>query len=170
MAALGQAFDANVVEPSSPRNVISPGDYKAEIVKSEMKDVKNSSNQYLNLELAILEGPYKNQRVFDLLNLINSNATAAEIAAKTLSAICHATGQMQVSDSDELHFKPMMIKVAVQPAGPDKNGVMRDAQNKVKGYFAIGGTSGVKKAPAGSGTPAASEETPFWRRRTNDHG
>jgi hypothetical protein len=42
-----------------------------------------------------------------------------EIAQRTLSAICHATGKMHVSDSEELHMIPMTIQVKIKPP---KNG------------------------------------------------
>jgi hypothetical protein len=42
-----------------------------------------------------------------------------EIAQRTLSAICHATGKMQVTDSEQLHLIPMLADVTVQPP---KNG------------------------------------------------
>jgi hypothetical protein len=47
---------------------------------------------------------------------VNNNPKAVEIAQQTLSAICRATGQLQVSDSEQLHLKPMTITVAVRPA------------------------------------------------------
>jgi hypothetical protein len=32
-----------------------------------------------------------------------------------LSAICHATGKLQVNDSEDLHLIPMTIQVGVKP-------------------------------------------------------
>jgi hypothetical protein len=69
--------------------------------------------QYLWLMLDILEGrAARAARIFDQLNLVNANPTTVEIAQRTLSAICHATGKLQVSDSEELHLIPMTIQVA----------------------------------------------------------
>jgi hypothetical protein len=69
--------------------------------------------------LDILDGPYKGRKIFDQLNLVNPNPTTVEIAQRTLSAICHATGRMHVSDSEELHLIPMTIQVKIKPP---KNG------------------------------------------------
>jgi hypothetical protein len=69
--------------------------------------------------LDILDGEHKGRKIFDQLNLVNPNPTTVEIAQRTLSAICHATGKMQVSDSEELHLIPMTIQVTVKPP---KNG------------------------------------------------
>lgn len=151
MAQLGQTFDAHAVEPSAPRDLLPPGDYKMEIVRSEMRET-SKGGQMLELELAVTDGQYKGQRAYERLNLVNSNATAQQIAHQTLSAICRATGQMQVSDSEQLHFKPMSVKVAVKAAQGEYG-----PSNVVKGYTAIGGS----RAPSGVGggqTSAASTQ------------
>src|SRR5690349_21272056 len=135
MAFLGQVFNAADVEPSQPRAPIPAGTYIAQIVQSEMRSAR-SGGQYLWLELDIIDGEFRGRKLWDQLNLVNSNAQAAEIAQRTLSAICHAVGQMTVQDSEQLHFKPMKVTVKVQPAGPDKNGTHREAQNRIAGYAA----------------------------------
>ena len=54
-----------------------------------------------------------------------------EIAQRTLSAICHATGLMQVDDSEQLHLIPLIADVKVQPP---KNGY--DASNTLR-YLSV---------------------------------
>ena len=110
MAKLGTTFDANSVDPTMPFEALPPGRYLVQIVASD-----------------VLEGEYQGRKLFDRLNLVNPNPTAVEIAQRTLSAICHATGKMQVQDSDELHLIPMTVDVKVQPP---KNGY--DAQNTLR--------------------------------------
>lgn len=175
----GQAFDANTVDPSTSFPVYPAGKYQVQIIASEMRPTKNGEGQYLALELEILDGESAGGKLFDRLNLVNGNATAQEIAQRTLSAICHAVGVMQVSDSEQLHFKPMVADVRVRPAGNDKQGVMRDAQNEVKGYSAASGNGVATPATRPTGavqpttrpvTPAAAKPaatgaaTPPWRR------
>ena len=75
----------------------------------------------------MLEGAYAGRKLFDRLNLVNSNPTTVEIAQRTLSAICHATGLMQVDDSEQLHLIPLIADVKVQPP---KNGY--DASNTLR--------------------------------------
>lgn len=167
MASLNGTFNANDVEPNAPRETLPPGDYVVQIVRSDMKATKNGAGQYLEIELTILEGSHINRKLFDRLNLVNANQQAVDIANRTLSAICHATGQMTVSDSEQLHFKPMVAKVAVRPSGPDKSGVMRDTQNEVRGYSAVNGAqpahAKAHTAPGGA-APAAKGAPPPWRR------
>ena len=171
MAQLGQNFDATTVEPNAPIELLPPGDYLAQIVQSEMRPTKNGSGQFLWLEMDILEEQYSGRKLWDRLNLVNPNQQAAEIAHRTLSAICHATGKMQVTDSEQLHTKPMLVTVKVKPAGKDSSGIDRDAQNEIKGYKAPGATSTARTAPARTSTSQQTETAkpssstpPPWRR------
>jgi hypothetical protein len=141
MASLGGTFDATNVEPSAPIEILPPGKYPVQIVKSEMKDTKAGTGQLLALEMEIIDGPAKGRKLWENLNLVNPNPQAQEIAQRTLSAICHAVGRLQVSDSEELHFKPMIATVEVEPEGPDKNGVHRKARNSIKGFSAASGAT-----------------------------
>lgn len=119
MAKLGTSFDATGVEPLTPLEVLPAGRYAAQIVASEMRVTRNGDGQFLWLMLDILEGPYQGRKLFDQLNLVNQNPTTVEMAQRTLSSICHATGQLQVTDSDQLHLVPMTVSVTVEPP---KNG------------------------------------------------
>jgi len=145
MAKLGGTFDASGVEPNAPLEALPPGDYQIQILQSEMRVTKAGTGQMLWLDMEVLEGPHQGRHVYDQLNLINPNPTAEEIAQRTLSAICHAVGKLQVSDSEELHFQPMVVKVAVRPNG----------YNEVKGYKPV-----QQAAAAGGPTPAANGPVP----------
>lgn len=131
-------FDATQVAPNSGSpDPVPAGWYNVMIDESEMKPTKDGAGSYLQLRFNILDGQYANRKIFDRLNLRNANATAQEIAYGNLSAICHAVGLMQVTDSQELHGKPLKIKVALRPA---KDGF--DASNDVKGYKNINEQTG----------------------------
>ena len=174
MAQLGMTFDANQVEPNASFEVLPPGEYKAQIIQSEMRATSNGNGQFLWLELDIIDGEYHGRKLWDRLNLVNANQQAVEIAQRTLSAICHATGQLTVTDSEQLHFKPLIAAVKVRPAGPDKTGVQREARNEVKGYKPIAGNGAAtvpfqaKQQPATTAAPqqqpVATPGQPPWRR------
>lgn len=93
------SFDATGVEPAAPRDLLPPGKYPVHIVQSEMRPTRSGDGQYLWLELDVIEGPHQGRKIWDQLNLVNPNQQTVDIAQRTLSAICHAVGQMQVSDS-----------------------------------------------------------------------
>jgi hypothetical protein len=169
MANLGQTFDANSIEPSQPFELLPAGKYLMQIVNSEMRGTKSGDGQYLWMELDVIDGPHAGKKQWERLNLVNNNSQAVEISQRTLSAICRAVGKMTVSDSEMLHFQPMTVTVKVKPAGPDKQGVYREAQNLIGGYESVGGTTvqtthrpAITSAPTATAKPAAA--TPPWRR------
>jgi uncharacterized protein DUF669 len=165
MARLGETFDATTVEPNKPLEALPPGRYVVQIVNSEMRPTKDGMGQYLWLELDVLEGEHAGRKLFDRLNLVNANPTTVEIAQRTLSAICHATGLMQVDDSEQLHLIPLIADVKVQPP---KNGY--DASNTLR-YLSL--DSGqlhpavlAPKTPHAASAPTTMPKsgTPPWRR------
>lgn len=164
MANIGD-FDANAVEPAAPRDILPAGKYLAHIIKSEMTTTKKGG-QMLELELEVIDGPMARRHFWDRLNLVNANPQATEIAQRALSAICHAVGVLRVSDSEQLHFKPMMVSVKVRPASGDF-----PASNEVGGYEAASGQKAAYTPPAAGGavaqqtqaTAPASKTAP-WKR------
>lgn len=167
MANLGGMFDANNHDPAQERTLLPPGKYLAQIVESEMKDTKGGSGQMLSLTMEILEGPEKGRKIWDNLNLKNPNQQTVEIAQRTLSAICHAIGRLQVSDSDDLHFEPMLVSVAVEDDKRDKDlePHERRKRNTVKGYAKAEGAMAARPHAAPRPAPAApSKPNGPWRR------
>jgi hypothetical protein len=148
-------FDATQVEPTQAFEPLPAGTYAAFITESDFTPTKNGLGSYLKLKFQIIEGEYTGRVLFTNLNLDNPNKTAVEIAQRDLSAICHAVGVLQASDSQQLHDRPMMIKVGIQPA---RDG--HEASNSIKGYEAYGQT--VKTPPAAA--PAAASNTPPWKK------
>ena len=117
-------------------------------------------------------GEFEGRTLFDNLNLRNPNATAVEIAQRTLSQICHATGVLQLSDSEQLHFKPMIAVVGIRPARTDPNtGTSYSESNQIKEYKPTSGeafTAPAKAAPKPVAPPPAREQraanTPPWKK------
>ena len=152
MARFDTSFDATSVEPATAQELLPAGKYRAQIVESEMRVTKNGMGQFLWLMLDILEGEHKGRKIFDQLNLVNPNPTTVEIAQRTLSAICHATGKMHVSDSEELHLIPMTIQVKIRPP---KNGY---GESNAVAYLPpdrAAAARATKPASAAPATPAA---------------
>ena len=148
MANLGTTFDATNIEPAKPFEVLPPGKYSAQIVKSETRVTKDGTGQYLLVEIDVLDGPHKGRKLFDRLNLVNANPQTVEIAQRTLSAICHATGRMQVQDSEELHLIPFIADVQV---APPRNGY--GESNKVRYLPLNAGVKPVTPQPARTAAP-----------------
>jgi len=109
-------FDASNVEQFEGFSVKPPGWYNVMIDASEMLPTKNGDGAYLKLQFDILDGQYKGQKFFDQLTLKHPNPQTVEIAYKKLSSIAHAVGILQVQDSQQLHGRPLKVKVKKKPA------------------------------------------------------
>ena len=154
MAYLGGTFDASAVEPSTAYEPLPAGEYPVIIVDSNMENTKTGTGQFLKLQIQVIEGEHANAMLFDRLNLVNSNQQAVDIAKRTLSAICHAVGVLQVQDSQQLHNKPMLVKVTVRQ-GDGQYG----PSNDIKAYKPIASAKPAAPAmarpqPAANAAPA----------------
>lgn len=155
-----RGFNAEEHEPLDSLDPVPAGWYTVIITDSEMKPTKAGDGEYLQLAMQVVEGEYQGRRIWDRLNLINSNQTAVEIAQRALASICRAVGVLTPTDSSELHDRPLEVKVSVRPA---KDGY--DASNEVKGYREVG-TAGTVPPQATPTAPAAKSNAavPPWKR------
>ena len=158
-------FNANEVEPSVGFEAIPAGKYQAVIIDSDMKQNKSGTGEYLQLEFEIIEGEFKNRKLWARLNLNNPNADAVRMARADLSAICHAVNVIQPHDSVELHNLPLTITVKCRKT-PDG-----DIVNDIKGYAAKASAAGTAAAPATSAAPqqpsqqGTTPSAPPWARQ-----
>ena len=156
-------FDASQVAPDTGvLDALPAGWYNVSMDASEMKPTKDGSGAFLECRFSVLDGQYKDRKVFSRFNLRNNNPQAVEIAYKQLSALCHAAGVMQVQDSSMLHNRPVKIKVTVRPADGQY-----EASNDIKAYRnindqSVGSTTGTPAGmpPAQAFAPQAAA-TPF---------
>lgn len=141
-------FNAEDVAPQTGFEPLPAGKYRAHITESEVKPTKKGDGgKYLQLTWEILdEGPYKGRKVFDRLNIQNSNATAQEIAQRQLSAICHCTGQMKLKSSAQLHHIPVVLTLKV------KQDVGYEPRNEIGKYEAAEGVKSIPYPKAGGTT------------------
>lgn len=163
MAIFAQTFDANSVEPSN-FDVYPAGKYLSQIVSSEMRPTKDGRGQYLFLELDILEGPFAGRKLFDRLNLVNDNPDTVDIATRTLSSICRATGQMQVKDSEQLHLIPLIADVRVRPPKGqygESNSIRYLPRNAAAPATRAPGAYASAPAPATAPSPQPQPATPM---------
>ena len=156
-------MDMTNVDPSPRFDPIPAGDYNAIITGSEMKFTKDGSGQYLELTLEVQGGEFSGRKLFDRLNLHNSNRQAVEIAQRQLSQICHAVGVLQVADSEQLHFKPLVAMVKLRPAREQF-----DASNEIKGYKAASGApvqTQFQRPTAPAANPAPARAAAPWEKK-----
>jgi hypothetical protein len=149
-------FDASQVDPSVPYETLPPGKYLVEITETEMKPTKNGTGEMLQIEFTVIEGEFKNRKVWDHLCLNHPTTKVVEIARANLSAICHAVGVMRPGESIELHHIPLVISVKCK--ADDSTGEIR---NEVKSYAKP--ESQLKQATTKSTAPATNTVPP-WKR------
>ena len=142
-------FDATSVAPQKPLEPLPTGWYTASIDESEVHEKDNGQggfNKRLALRFTVQGGEHDGKKIFTSLNHTHTNPVAQKIAQEQLSAICHATGEMRITNTQVLHGKPMQIR-AVYVAPDVERGY--DAKNDIKGYKPAEGAGAAASMPAG---------------------
>lgn len=124
MPAIKFSTDGYTPSASSFEDVPA-GDYKVALAASEMKENKNGSGSHLQLTFTILEGQFKNRKLFDRLNILHSNPTAVQLAHDKLYSLCLAVGIPEIVRTEQLHNIPLMLRY----------GEGRDGRPEVKTYL-----------------------------------
>jgi len=144
-----RGFDAREVEPMDDFEPVPADTYVVAIVRSEMKETKAGNGEYLELEMTILDGPYKGRKLWDRLCLAHPNSVVVKIARARLASVCKATGILTPSDSAELHDIPFAARVAVKKREDND-----ELTNTIKAY---------DKKPVPGQAPQAASDSPPWR-------
>ncbi len=144
-------FDADKEEPMDSFDAIPAGKYRAMIVESEFKTPNSGKGQYLKLKFQILvEGEFKGRKLFANLNLDHAKENVVKIARSELSSICKAIGIVTPQDSNELHHKPLVVRVAQK-----KREDTGEMGNEIKGYYKDGAEEGQPQQETGAKAPWA---------------
>lgn len=124
MASLGKTFNAQDYDTTqSDYAELLNGIYKIEIEASEVKPTSNNKGTILKVTNVVVEPEdYAGRKLFNNYNLENESAQAQEIGQKQFAALCRAIGVSEVEDSEELHFKPYVVKVGLGKPQYEKNG------------------------------------------------
>lgn len=139
-------FNAKDTPPDTAFEPVPEGWYKAVITESTLEPTSNGDGKYLKFLFKIKDKSQYDRQVFCNLNIEHPNPVAADIGKKQLSALCHAVNQMQLTNTQQLHGKPVMIKIIVQPAVKNQDGTIKyDAKNAVKGFKKVEASAPAQK-------------------------
>lgn len=130
---------------------IPAGWYTVIVDESELRTNKAGTGQYVWMAFRVIDGEYNGRKVFHRFNTLNSNPTAQEIGHRELSRLTAAVGLGGFQDTQELHGKPLGIKVKIRK---DLTGNFAD-DNEITAFRPVGGEA----APA---VPAAPAAAPAW--------
>lgn len=164
---------AEVPESENSFDPIPAGDYKVEIVESEVKVTNDSTGSYINFRVEVAEGPFAGRVLWDMA-MIQSSRTddkmqkALQIAREKIASMCKCVGRPAAQDSNELHNIPMIASVRV------KDDPQHGPKNEIKAYKSAGVvTPGNPQAnaqqtptahPSQTATASPSDEVPPWKR------
>lgn len=165
----GQEFNVNDVAEREDFTPLPAGTYNAMVVASEMKATKDLKGEYLQLEIEVIDGANAGRKLFERLNLKNSNQQAVDIAYRTLAELTRAVGKVTIKDSEELHNKRLQVVVEVEQGKPyTKDGVTKEGkpQNVIKKYLAVGApaTAGQVTGSAPAAGVQSDAPVPPWKR------
>ena len=143
-------------EPNVGFDPLPIGKYLCVITNSVMKPTRNGAGEYLELELEVIEGPFKSRKIWDRLTLKHTNEMTVKIARGAFRQIRDATGVASPLNSIELHNLPMVVVVGLK-----KRNDTGELTNVVKGYERTG-DAGVLASTAPS--PSLNGSAAPWKR------
>lgn len=164
MANLNSAYDPNA-EASQDFGAIPAAEYLFQIVDSEVKDADGK----IEIELVheVMEGQFKGRRVWVYLKTVHPNETTMKIANSNFTAIREATGVLNPTDTQQLHYKPFVSRVEFIPAGTvKKNYTYKRDSNEIRSWKkATGAIATGGSAPSSAPASNAADPTPPWAQK-----
>ena len=143
----GINFDASAIDTSS-HDPVPAGTYEAVVSASEIRATKSGNGKGINLTFEILSDPAKGRKVWAWINFQHPKAEAQRIGQEELARICKAVGVDKLTETEQLHNKPLMITVALDKDDPTRN--------VIKGYKAkAAAPAAAAQTQDGAGTGAA---------------
>lgn len=162
MALLHNLYNPSA-EAQEDLNKLPTGEYVAVIIDSDLKPTNDNTGHYLALTYSVTEGPYKNRKHWENINLDHQNQQVVEIANRQFAAIREATGVPNPRDSAELHFRPHIIRIENYPVGSvvsygKRKGQVRDREEaSIKAWKALD-SNGAPAVVSQGATPATAPQ------------
>jgi hypothetical protein len=127
-------FTFNCNEAPAPENFepIPVGtEVVAEIANTDLGQANAKGTQRLKLTYKVLDGTHKGRQINQWLSVIcPTSDKAVEIAQRTLREICEAIGLKGFKMTEELHGKPLVVKVGQEE--PNDAGDIYNSVKRVK--------------------------------------
>jgi hypothetical protein len=102
--------------------------YVMAITATDLTPTKKGDGRYISVEYTVLAPDWAaHSKHYDNVNIQNPNPVATEIGQKTLSSMCHATGVLNVQNTEQLHNIPIGVKL-----------VVKGDENNIRGFKAQG--------------------------------
>jgi len=146
-------------EPAKGFEPITPGKYPVQIEEVDVRPTKKQDGEYLWIQVSILEHttgiPFKDRKLWIMLNLRNPNEKAVKIARRELSAILYATELPEIKHPNDLIGRWMYVSVKVKQDQNDINGFYHPQDPVILKMLAAPPVPAPPAAPAAPVAPAA---------------
>lgn len=109
------------LESKNTFEALPKGEYVAIITESDLKDNKSSVGKHVSATFEIVDGEMQGRMVWTNWNVQNSNQTAEKIGRAELAACCKAIGIVNPQTTEDLHDKPMIIRVDIDKKDSSRN-------------------------------------------------
>lgn len=156
MVALPQTYNPSEVEASAPAESVPAGEYKVQVISSELKETKAGNGSFIEMVYLITQGEHENYKIWDRFNVDNPNQQAVDIGLRQFKQLAEACGKPDCTDTEELHNK-----VFICTTGPQKNDPTRTEVKLRSPYSGASGGS-TSKAPASSASTGTAKKKPSW--------
>ncbi len=136
-------------------NPLPAGLYTGVVTRTQLKDTKDKTGNYLEVEFDISSPEeFCNRKFWDRFNIVNKSMDAVRIAKEQLADLATACGLETLGDDNELHGKEVTLVLKVRPAKGDFQ-----ASNECDKYWPVGTTveqhEAWRKGAKGKAAPAA---------------
>lgn len=152
-------YDVNEKELENSFEPIPAGEYLAVIDSADYVENKKGTGMMLKLVYQIIDGPQKDKKIFENLNLEHTNKQAEEIARKSLNSIGVAVGVLKIKDSAQLLNIPMKIEVTAKKS--EEYGI----QNNIRKHLPINGEKPAAKTEAKMEAASAETKKPWQTKK-----
>ena len=161
MANLGEGFNAaDMPEGQGNFEPIPAGWYNVTIQKADLRDTKDGTGQYINIQFSVTGPSYEGRVVFGMINIRNKSQKAEEIGRQQLGDLMRSLGIGRLTDTDQLIGGSCQIKVKIQ----EQEGY--DPKNTVSAFKAIEGSSAPLPVTKEGGSVGGGGNTPPpWARK-----
>ena len=124
-------FDAATTEHvETSFDPLPNGEYVVAIMKSELRNNKAGTGNYIWLELEVVEGEHKKRKLWAQLTFQHQSEMARKIGQSQFADVCKAVGVPKPNDTSELHHKPLAVEVQIEKR--EDNGKLT---NNVRRFF-----------------------------------
>lgn len=137
-----------------------------EIIASEIGAANEKGTQQLQLTFKVVDGEFKGREINEWYSIICPiSQQAVEISQRAIRQICESIGLVSFTQTEELHNKPMIVRVGHKEANAD--GDVYNRVKMVKPYGNVAPSTNTTNAapPAQAGTDAATAPTAATRKK-----